>query len=150
MLPRIVSWGRLPLPRPFPHERHMLMISWTLSIQFSGDALAAGHEACGLLHRSFGAQLLVVKSFHPELTHMSLCQGNGWMFQQLFDLRQFPGPGTPRVLVEEMLSSLQLNEAATSPNSMATRAILSGEYTSVKSTPSSILARIFLSSSLMS
>ena len=85
------------------------MISRTLSIQFSGDTLAAGHEARGLLYRSFGAQLLVVKSFHPELTHMSLFQGNGWMFQQLSDLRQFPGPGTPRVLAEEMLSSLKLS-----------------------------------------
>ena len=85
------------------------MISRTLSIQFSGDALAACHEARGLLHQPSGTQLLVVESFHSELTHVSLCQGNGWMFKQLSNLRQFPGPGTPGVLVEEVLSSLKLS-----------------------------------------
>ena len=59
------------------------MISWALSIQFSGDAPNAGHEDCRLLHRSLGAQLPVVESFHPEPTHMTLCRGKGGVFQHV-------------------------------------------------------------------
>ena len=46
--------------------------------------------------------------FHYKLAHVTLSQSDRWVRRQLLDLWQFPGPGTPRVLVQEMLPSLKV------------------------------------------
>ena len=86
----------------------MLVISWTLLVQFSEEELAARHESCGLLDQTHFSSSALDVGCHPELTHVSLSNADRWMPQKLPCTRELPRPGCPGVFVKKMSSLFDL------------------------------------------
>ena len=72
------------------HEWYVVMITWTLLVQFFEEELTACYEPGGLLGQADFTSAMLDVACHAELTHISLSNSGRWMPQKLVHAWKLP------------------------------------------------------------